>query len=260
MQGHYYIKPVTARSCSILLTFAISLVVLHAQPYDFQDRLLLRLPIDGNAIDQSGNNILTEVNGPTLTEDRFGNPNSAYKFDGKDDYINLNNDAPVITALDFTIAMWVKVDGPSQTTSNSLFQQRHKEADPAFAKSVIHFSAEVAGEAYLAVRTSEHSNQPSAKLACNYLEYNKWHHYVALKEGFETRIYIDGQPCSSVYSDEPGDLTTNIDFVDLGLHKYYNGEIKGALNGCIDDVHIFNRALNECEILYLYAGSLPDER
>lgn len=233
---------------------------MHAQPFDLEDQLILWLPIDGNAIDQSGNNITTIVSGPVLAADRFGVAASAYKFDGIDDCINLNSNKPVITANDFTIALWVKVDGASSTISNSLFQQRHRETDPSITKSIIHFSAEVAGEAYLSVRTSEHSNQPAAKLTCNFLEYGEWHHYVAVKERDQRKIYIDGHLCSTITSDEPGNLTTSIDYVDIGLHKYYFNEIKGALNGCIDDVYIYDRALNDCEIQYIYAGSLPEER
>ena len=43
---------------------------------------------NGNALDASGNGNDGTVNGPTLTADRFGAPNSAYLFDGIDDYID----------------------------------------------------------------------------------------------------------------------------------------------------------------------------
>ena len=45
----------------------------------------------GNANDVSGNGNNGVVNGATLTADRFGNPNSAYSFDGVDDRIVLSN-------------------------------------------------------------------------------------------------------------------------------------------------------------------------
>lgn len=40
----------------------------------------------GNANDESGNENHGTVHGATLTEDRFGNMNSAYSFDGVDDH------------------------------------------------------------------------------------------------------------------------------------------------------------------------------
>jgi hypothetical protein len=52
------------------------------------DGLVAYYSFDGNANDQSGNGHDGSVNGATLTTDRFGTPNSAYSFDGIDDYIS----------------------------------------------------------------------------------------------------------------------------------------------------------------------------
>jgi hypothetical protein len=45
-------------------------------------------PFSGNAIDSSGNGNNGTVNGATLTADRNAVANSAYSFDGVNDYIN----------------------------------------------------------------------------------------------------------------------------------------------------------------------------
>lgn len=45
----------------------------------------------GNANDLTGNGNDGTVSGATLTTDRFGNPNSAYHFDGINDFINIGN-------------------------------------------------------------------------------------------------------------------------------------------------------------------------
>lgn len=50
--------------------------------------LIAYYPFNGNADDATGNgNNGIPMNGVKLTTDRFGNPNSAYLFDGVDDYI-----------------------------------------------------------------------------------------------------------------------------------------------------------------------------
>ena len=49
--------------------------------------LLLEYEFSGNALDTSGNGLHGTVNGATLTTDRFGNANSAYSFDGTNDFI-----------------------------------------------------------------------------------------------------------------------------------------------------------------------------
>ena len=62
---------------------------------------------NGNANDVSGNGNDGVVHGATLTTDRFGNANSAYSFNGVDDYISAA-DSPT---LDFsssylTVSAW----------------------------------------------------------------------------------------------------------------------------------------------------------
>ena len=45
--------------------------------------------------------------GATLTEDRFGNPNRAFQFDGLDDYISIG-DNEIIKPEYLTITSWIK--------------------------------------------------------------------------------------------------------------------------------------------------------
>jgi hypothetical protein len=56
-------------------------------------------PFCGNANDMSGNGNNGTVNGATLTKDRFGNTNSAYSFDGVNDFISISSN----NLFDFTI-------------------------------------------------------------------------------------------------------------------------------------------------------------
>ena len=64
-------------------------------------------PFSGNANDSSGNNLNGTVNGAILTEDRFGNPSSAYSFDGND-YILVNDDDLLsFPNNEFTFSFWV---------------------------------------------------------------------------------------------------------------------------------------------------------
>ena len=51
---------------------------------DLNDGLVAYYPFNGNANDESGNGNDGEINGATLTEDEYGNTNSAYYFDGND--------------------------------------------------------------------------------------------------------------------------------------------------------------------------------
>ena len=59
---------------------------------DLSAGLVAHYPFSGNADDHSGNENHLTVNGATLSEDRFGMTESAYSFDGADDYLSETDD------------------------------------------------------------------------------------------------------------------------------------------------------------------------
>lgn len=83
--------------------------------------LVAYYPFNGNANDESGNgNHGIVFGGANLTTDRFGNPNSAYSFDGIDDYILLPNESS-FDLSEFSIIMTVKV--PDYSRENWLISK-----------------------------------------------------------------------------------------------------------------------------------------
>jgi hypothetical protein len=71
--------------------------------------LLAYYPFNGNANDESGNGNDGTVYGATLTVDRFGIADSAYYFDGVDDYIDCGNDPLLNPGLgSYTMEAWIK--------------------------------------------------------------------------------------------------------------------------------------------------------
>ena len=141
---HITIKGITLFFFSCLLLGSIG-----AQEIDLTDQLILHLPMDGDAMDYSGNAVPTNVVGPRLTEDRFGTSNRAYQFDGVDDSININNSLPLITSRSYTICLWVKFLGKSFSIeeTNVFFEQRHDVANGA--SSTILFMGEYQGQLVL---------------------------------------------------------------------------------------------------------------
>jgi len=78
-------------------------------------------PFNGNANDESGNGNHGTVNGATLTTDRNGNANSAFSFDGVDDWILANS---ILLSNDFTINFLINASNTinleaSSTQTNS---------------------------------------------------------------------------------------------------------------------------------------------
>ena len=145
-------KPLVLR---IFILF-VFIYPLSGQEIDLEDRLILLLHFNGNAVDESGENVPVMVNGPVLTADRFGNPASAYLFDGIDDCIGINNQLPLITSESFSISLWARVNGRSFSSNqcNSLFEQRDDDSAPSSARSTIHFNAEYDGQITFNLRSS----------------------------------------------------------------------------------------------------------
>lgn len=86
--------------------------------------LIAYYPFNGNANDASGNNNQGRVNGATLSNDRFGVANKAYKFsDGNEIVVRNNNGLNLPNA--FTFNLWVNMlsttgrNGNNAITTNS---------------------------------------------------------------------------------------------------------------------------------------------
>jgi hypothetical protein len=69
--------------------------------------LLAWYPFNANANDAGPAAHNGTVNGATTTSDRFNNSNSAYYFDGVDDYISIADNSANFQPQVFTIAAWV---------------------------------------------------------------------------------------------------------------------------------------------------------
>ena len=83
-----------SKPMKFFFVFLSAFLVVHiaCAQVNLNNGLLAYYPFNGDAKDASGNgNDGTPQNGAQLTTDRFGNPNSAYYFDGIDDYISIND-------------------------------------------------------------------------------------------------------------------------------------------------------------------------
>ncbi|MDB9791612.1 HYR domain-containing protein [Bacteroidia bacterium] len=90
----------------LLVTSLILNTSLSAQSYD---SLVMYLPFNnGNVNDSSSYGNDATSYGPILSSDRFGNPNSAYYFDGIDDYMTLGTINGLLPSSSHTISFWAK--------------------------------------------------------------------------------------------------------------------------------------------------------
>src|SRR5215469_4321208 len=78
---------------------------------DLSKGLMAYYPFSGNAKDASGNGNNPIFNNATLTTDVYGNANSAYYFNGIDNYMEIPNSASLNMGNTISICAWVKPMG-----------------------------------------------------------------------------------------------------------------------------------------------------
>src|SRR5258706_6951163 len=94
------------KTAALLIVGIFIAANIHAQSF-LTNGLVAYYPFNGNADDASGNGNNGTVNGATLVQNRFGNPNAAYCFDGVSNFINFTS-VPATQVDNWSIVAWLK--------------------------------------------------------------------------------------------------------------------------------------------------------
>ncbi len=189
--------------------------------------------LDGNANDSSGNGNDGTVNGATYNSS--GKVNGAFDFDGDDDYVNVNNDPIGIGAV--TVSVWVY----SKTTG---------EIGYGTIVSNGKFMCNLLGWD-MGIGCSNDNGNTLVWSESSSLLFNEWQLFTAVRDvdGSFT-FYINGIQ-SGIVNQDGGPVLTGS---GLTIGRRYSPA--QHFNGSIDEVIIYNRALNSTEISELYNSGL----
>ncbi|MCG8307085.1 MAG: hypothetical protein MI975_06795 [Cytophagales bacterium] len=220
------------------------------------DGLVGYWPFNGNANDESSNGNNGIVNGAILTTDRFGNANSAYEFDGVDDYMDIGSIVNDLFGTTIgTWSIWLKpVDA---TPSIHEYPLSFGDTDQDNMILIGHLQS---GSARFHIKKN---GQNQFILDTDNIVFgdNTWVHVAVIQNGIEPIIYINGVAVAQSFS-----TTTNKSVWFSGLTSIDNGRIGeltkdngnfGEFHGTIDDICIYNRVLSEQEIWGLYSNTQP---
>jgi gliding motility-associated-like protein len=211
-------------------------------PSNLQNGLVGFWPFCGNANDLSGNGNNGTVNGATLTSDRFGNTNSAYSFDGINDYINTNQIGNTISNKTFSV--WVSLNTLLQSGGGAVSIDNGNNFDAIVYNELN--NGWIFG--------SDHFTRTSTT---NFLEQNnQWVHLVYSYAPYNFKIYRNGL---LIHQNSNFNVFTfqSTSFFSFG-RRHTNGAITntvGPINSKLDDIAIWNRALSPQEIQQLYNSS-----
>ncbi|MEM6261723.1 MAG: LamG-like jellyroll fold domain-containing protein [Bacteroidota bacterium] len=230
------------------LQFSLSLLAIFlfcsGSAFSQQEVLHLRLDKEANdqtVSDQSGkDNHAALIGGLEFVPDRFGNDCRALKFDGATGYLTIPHHKTFDFSREFTYAAWVKIpDKPGLQWLTLICKgQLAKETptSPAFRAQFTSVTSSI--------------NTSSTKTIGNIRQSfptNRWFHVAAVFDGFELTVYQDGEVAARYSLYDP--LYPNTEPINIGRDIPGNTEF---FEGTMDDVHVFNKALNKKKIQALY--------
>ncbi len=209
-------------------------------------------PFNGNANDISGNNNNPNFNNATLTNDRFGNSNNAYHFNGQDNYIRIPNNSTLNFNNTMSVACWVRVTGFYQGPCHGNRILMKGDADYLPGNYTLTFD----DNAYTYGQNC--SNPIPDELHQNfyglgsiqspgytpYVQLNQWVSVIYTNDGVTGKLYINCELKSAAPS---GGLTFTNSF-DLFLGRLNDSQYPYWFNGDLDEVRVYNRALNIDEV------------
>ena len=200
--------------------------------------------LDNNANDAHGSNNGT-LQGPTYTAS--GKINGAYDFDGSNDRIKIPNPS-LNMASAYTLGAWIKIDAIGGEQGIIV---RDKYYDAA-QERVFQFRVDSDGKIRL-IRFISGGNIQA--VSADAISTGAWYFVVAtFDNSVGSKIYINGSQNGTTQTTTTNNVNGTNSDVYLGAMENSNvyPYIDHFLNGIIDEVGIWSRALTSDEITQLY--------
>ena len=203
-------------------------------------------PFNGNANDESGNGNNGTVNGATLSIDRFGQSNKAYDFNGTSNFIQMAPISALNNLSELTISTWVKIEGQNTNTNCNLGCTQfivNRGAD--FSSNNLRLGY---GQGNQKFGTGISNSNSVFSTQTFSIPFQNWINVVWVKTTTQQQMFINGQLSNSTTFS--GLVPASSDVVYFGYNPvsafpYY-------LNGKLDDIGIWDRALTQQEITDLF--------
>jgi len=248
------------RPRAILITIIILLISFGCHefnnPVDPYYGLVAYYPFDGdakNSTDIFGSGTLS--GGVVPAEDRNGKASGALKFDGEDDYIKVNDSETLRIQEELTLSAWVKLDEISWDYARIVVKE--------FGDGIPYVSYGLMADHNASRRFGFHLSDEYDVIT--YIQADDthsagvWYHVAGVWNGSTMFLYVNGQQ-----QQETASFTGEIAYPDFigssGAALNMGGDTARNieyLNGSIDDVRVYSRALSATEIAAIHSGADP---
>ena len=236
----YYIRAYAKNSVGIGYGNEVNFTTSSLRKY-----LIAYYPLNGNAKDVSGNGHNGSVYGTlTPTIDRKGKANCAYEFDGNSSYIEIPSSSLIKPVKEITLSAWV-------------CPYTNKENDDIIVLSYngtcYPYTSYGIGKLYnkkitfICTTGSNSSNAESTTIeGSTVLVPNTWYMVTATYDGSYMKLYINGVLENSTA------LTGSLIYYNENPLKLGHSVYTQFFRGKLDEIKIYNKALNQTQITQLY--------
>ena len=228
----------------ILLLLYVLPVSLYAQ-VDLNLGLKANYTFSGNANDISGSGFHGNVQGAQLTTDRFGNPNSAYYFDGINDRIVVSDNGGLATPS-FSVVYYFLTE--SAAYQNVIGKINYNDGNGGSYNSGIHPTGTRPYFATIGFNGDCFSWVTSTLVFTTFdpnpVTLNEWKCVVNTFDNGVEKMYIDGVLVSQ--RSTPFTTATFCPNTNFVMGSWWEGD-PYRFKGKLDDVRYYNRALTAAE-------------
>ncbi|MFC1789721.1 LamG domain-containing protein, partial [Patescibacteria group bacterium] len=176
-----------------------------------------------------------------------GKYGSALLFDGVDDYVVLPNSFDNVIAGDFSVSAWFRCNGVNvdDRTYQMIIDFRGE-------RNIWFYIDESSKKAEFAMSDGSTNIAYSSQT----FDYDKWYHVVAVKKGTTIKVYLNTLKGLDFTSGTPTTVSAETRIGKLYIDSAGGGGHRGAFNGSIDDVRIYNYARTVEQIRQDYNAGL----
>lgn len=196
--------------------------------------------LNGRAADQSGYGSMGVLSGPIATTNKDNQRDSAFSFDGTDDYINVGTNSTVGNLTNnFSVSAWIRPQ--AFTTANVIIAATRAASNNGFS-----FAVYGTGLRFTTYTVKDYDTAGVTLLA------NTWYHVTAVLDNNNVTFYVNGVNRGTI-THTTGGLANTDDPYQIGASTS-NGSstLTFPFNGKLDDIRIYSRVLSADEITRIY--------
>lgn len=213
----------------------------------------------GKVADKSGNYNSGQIAGMgTSTAPIIGKIGQALKFDGTNDVINAGDMNIIDGAVELTVSAWIKINNVSK--DNDVFAKgNHNTNEPLlfWRDDAVGAGSQSGNADCMSVLVYDGDTMAWTSSPSGSINDLNWHHVLFtfranIAEGL--KIYIDGVNINNASTVNVNSIQSTSNNVTIGSPTA--GVSSNIMNGNIDEVRVYNRALSAEEVSILYNTGL----